>query len=145
MTPFDLSLAWRYFRSKKRHPFIGVISAISVLGVAVGVGALITVLAVMSGFEDDLIQRVVGTHAHAVIEADGPFVPAPELEARIRAVTPSVLQTAPFADGQALVQTPSASRGVMVRAARSNRRQPCSRRDRMARLRRARCSLAAIA
>jgi lipoprotein-releasing system permease protein len=118
MTPFDLSLAWRYFRSKKRHPFIGVISAISVLGVAVGVGALITVLAVMSGFEDDLIQRVVGTHAHAVIEADGPFAPAPELEARIRAVTPAILQTAPFADGQALVQTPSASRGVMVRAAR---------------------------
>jgi lipoprotein-releasing system permease protein len=116
--PFDLSLAWRYFKSKKRHPFIGVISGISILGVAVGVAALITVLSVMSGFEDDLIQRVIGTHAHAVIEADGPFAPSKELEKSIRAVSPAILQTAPYADGQALLQTPSASRGVMIRAAK---------------------------
>lgn len=118
MVPFDLSLAWRYFRSKKRHPFIGVISGISMLGVAVGVGALITVLAVMSGFEADLISRVVGTNAHAVIEADGPFALPEDLQTQIRSVTPSILQTAPYADGQALIQTPSASRGVLIRAAR---------------------------
>lgn len=118
MIPFDLSLAWRYFRSKKRHPFIGVISGISVAGVAVGVGALITVLAVMSGFEDDLITRVVGTHAHAVVESDGPFEPTSDLEKKIRTLTPSVLETAPYADGQALIQTPSANRGILIRAAR---------------------------
>lgn len=116
--PFSLSLGWRYFTSKKRHPFIGVISGISILGVAVGVGALITVLAVMSGFEKDLVDRVVGTNAHAVIEADGPFVPPVDLEKRIRAVTPAILETAPYVNGQALLQTPSASRGVLIRAAR---------------------------
>lgn len=118
MIPFDLSLAWRYFRSRKRHPFIGVISTISVLGVAVGVAALITVLAVMSGFEDDLVHRVIGTHAHATITADGPFVPAADLDARIRAVDASVLQTAPYVDGQALIQTQASSRGVLVKAVR---------------------------
>lgn len=116
--PFELSLAWRYFRSRKRHPFIGVISAISILGVAVGVGALITVLSVMSGFEEDLVNRVVGTHAHAAIEAEGPFEPSADLERRIRSVGPEVLAVAAYCDGQALVQTPSASRGVLVRAAR---------------------------
>jgi lipoprotein-releasing system permease protein len=116
--PLDLMLAWRYFRSKKRHPFIGVISNISVLGVAVGVGALITVLAVMSGFEEDLVNRVVGTYAHSVIEADQPFAPTDSLEEQIRSVTPLILATAPFVDGQALLQTPASSRGSIVRAAR---------------------------
>ncbi len=118
MIPFDLSLAWRYFRSRKRHPFIGVISAISVLGVAVGVGALITVLAVMSGFEDDLVRRVVGTHAHATITGDGLFAPPADLAQRIRAIDTSVLQIAPYVDGQALIQTPASSRGVLIKAAR---------------------------
>ena len=44
MIPFEFRLAWRYFKSKRRHPFIGLISKISVLGVGVGVGALIVVL-----------------------------------------------------------------------------------------------------
>ena len=71
--PFEFMISWRYFNSKRKHPFIGMISAISVLGIAIGVAALIVVLAVMSGFDRDLKDRIVGTYAHMVVEGEGKF------------------------------------------------------------------------
>ena len=67
---FEWFIAKRYIWSKRRHPFVGVISTISVLGISVGVAALIVVLAVMNGFDEDLKERIIGTRAHLVIEKD---------------------------------------------------------------------------
>ncbi|MBF0253865.1 MAG: ABC transporter permease [Candidatus Omnitrophica bacterium] len=118
MIPFEVTLAWRYFVSKKRHPFIGVISAIAVLGVAVGVAALIVVIAVMSGFEADLTERVVGTYAHAVIEPEQPTNFDESFLESVRSSSPDVSAVAAFVEGQAVFQRNKVSRGVLVKGAR---------------------------
>lgn len=62
-----LWVAFRYLRSGRRSAFVTLLSAISVGGVALGVGALVTVLAVMNGFENEIQTRIAGTDAHVVI------------------------------------------------------------------------------
>src|SRR5260370_6578802 len=62
--PFDLFIATRYLRAKRREAFIGVITAISILGVAAGVASLIVALAINNGFRQDLQARLLGSTAH---------------------------------------------------------------------------------
>ncbi len=62
---YEFFIAKRYLWSKRRHPFVGVVNTISVLGICVGVAALITVLAVMNGFDEDLKSRIIGMRADA--------------------------------------------------------------------------------
>ncbi|MGQ9669021.1 MAG: lipoprotein-releasing ABC transporter permease subunit [Desulfosoma sp.] len=64
---FELFVSLRYLLAKRRHAFISLITMISVAGVAVGVMALIVVLAVMNGFQHDLRDRILGVTSHAVI------------------------------------------------------------------------------
>ncbi|MBU1888371.1 MAG: lipoprotein-releasing system transmembrane subunit LolC, partial [Candidatus Omnitrophica bacterium] len=68
---YELWISFRYLVSKRREKFISIISFISIMGVAVGVAALIVVLAVMSGFDNDLRDKIVGTNSHIVIEKEG--------------------------------------------------------------------------
>jgi lipoprotein-releasing system permease protein len=107
-------VARRYIWSKRRHPFVGIISTISVLGIAVGVAALIVVLAVMNGFDEDLKTRIIGTRAHLVIEKDGPFDDYPALIDKLRKIR-LVKGAAPFIEGQALIQVDEWGTGVVVR------------------------------
>jgi len=65
--PVELIISWRYLISKRKEKFISIISVISVLGVAIGVMALIVVLSVMSGFDKDLKDKIIGNYAHLVI------------------------------------------------------------------------------
>ncbi len=114
---FEGMLALRYFRSRKSHPFIGVIKNISILGVALGVAALVVVLGVMNGFEKDLKEKIVGIYAHAAVESDIPFPYTDELRKRIMAGTDSIRGTAPYVQGQALVEHAKAIEGVLIKAA----------------------------
>lgn len=71
---FELFVATRYLRAKRRQAFIGVITAISVLGVAAGVASLIVALAINNGFRQDLQQRLLGSTSHVSllrIQSDG--------------------------------------------------------------------------
>src|ERR1700737_5455496 len=61
---FELFIAMRYLRAKRRQAVIGVITAISVIGVAAGVASLIVALAINNGFRQDLQQRLLGSQAH---------------------------------------------------------------------------------
>ncbi|HJV65025.1 MAG TPA: lipoprotein-releasing ABC transporter permease subunit [Geomonas sp.] len=65
--PFELFIGLRYLKAKRKSTFISLITLISVAGVALGVMALIIVLAVMTGFEEDLKDKILGTNAHIVI------------------------------------------------------------------------------
>ena len=65
--PLQLYIGLRYTRAKRKNHFISFISAISMLGTAVGVTALITVISVMNGFEKELRERILGMLAHATI------------------------------------------------------------------------------
>jgi lipoprotein-releasing system permease protein len=61
---FELFIAARYLRAKRRQAVIGVITAISILGVAAGVASLIIALAINNGFRQDLQQRLLGSTSH---------------------------------------------------------------------------------
>ncbi len=69
--PFELFIGLRYTRAKRRNHFISFISLTSMLGIALGMTALITVLSVMNGFENELRHRILSMTAHATIEAYG--------------------------------------------------------------------------
>jgi lipoprotein-releasing system permease protein len=65
--PYQLFIARRYLRSKKKHKGISFNTAISIGGVAVGVMALLVVLSVMSGFQEDLQKKILGARSHAIV------------------------------------------------------------------------------
>jgi lipoprotein-releasing system permease protein len=97
-------IAWRYLITKRKEKFISLISVISVLGVAIGVMALIVVIAVMSGFDNDLRDKIIGNYSHITVGKydgmdSGEYAAA---AAKIR-VNPHVLAVSPFIQGQVLV------------------------------------------
>src|SRR5512137_811509 len=65
--PYELFIGLRYLKAKRKSTFISIITVISTAGVALGVMALIIVLAVMTGFEEDLKDKILGTNAHIVV------------------------------------------------------------------------------
>ena len=67
LQPFELFVGLRYTRAKRRNHFISFISLISMLGIALGVAALITVLSVMNGFQKELRSRILGVASHVQI------------------------------------------------------------------------------
>ncbi|MDD5005259.1 MAG: ABC transporter permease [Candidatus Omnitrophica bacterium] len=67
---FELWISWRYFITKQKERFISVISIISVLGIAIGVTALIGTLGVMTGFGNQLREKIIGANAHITIMGD---------------------------------------------------------------------------
>ena len=107
-------LAGRYLLSKRRERFITAIGAIAVLGVALGVAALITVIAVMTGFDQDLQSKIIGANAHLTVQADGPMRDADAVIARLAQV-PGITAASPFVQGQALAEFGTASTGIVVR------------------------------
>jgi len=100
--PFPFYIGLRYTRAKRRNHFISFISLSSMLGIALGVTALITVLSVMNGFEKELRHRMLGMSAHVVVNAEKHWTDwqpiLKELQTRAH-----VTGVAPFIQGQAMV------------------------------------------
>ncbi len=111
---WQLFIALRYLTSKHKEKFISIISLISILGVAVGVAALIVVIAVMSGFDNDLKDKIIGMNAHMVVESDYGVKPAGELLSKVLE-TPHVLSASFYLNGQALVRYNENVTGVIVK------------------------------
>ena len=114
--PFEWALSLRYLKAKRQQLFISLITWISVGGVAVGVMALIVVLAVMSGFEDLLKHKIVGTNAHVVVlQLDGHRLPdyEPVVE-RVRQA-PHVTAVTPFVYSQVMLSSRTNAMGVVIR------------------------------
>ena len=68
---FEIFIAGRYLRAKRKQAFVSLITLISIAGVAIGVMALILVLGVMTGFSDDLLEKILGTNSHIVVTGFG--------------------------------------------------------------------------
>ncbi|MBI3322634.1 MAG: ABC transporter permease [Candidatus Omnitrophica bacterium] len=112
---YELFLALRYLLGLRRQqPVVSVIAGISVLGIALGVAALLVVLGVMSGFDADLEEKIVGANPHILVQAEGGIPAAEEVIAKIRAV-PGVLAASPVIQTQALVQHGDEKLGVLLR------------------------------
>lgn len=94
--PLEAFIGLRYLRAKRRNHFISFISLISMLGIALGVTTLITVISVMNGFEKELRARILGAISHATIEPyEGEFEDWPALVERVEG-HPEVIGAAPY-------------------------------------------------
>ena len=112
---FEVFIGLRYTRAKRRNHFISFISLISMLGIALGVAALIVVLSVMNGFQSELRSRILGVASHIEIcQYDGALSDWPALAARVRG-NPHVLASAPYVSGQGLLAYDQSVQGVSVR------------------------------
>ncbi|WP_028535750.1 lipoprotein-releasing ABC transporter permease subunit [Paludibacterium yongneupense] len=113
--PFEAFIGLRYLRARRRNSFISFISLVSILGIALGVAALIIVLSVMNGFQKEIRDRILSAASHIeVSSADGRVADWPRLSAAI-AHEPRVLATAPFVSAQGLLAASGSVRGAMVR------------------------------
>lgn len=117
--PYELLIGLRYTRSRKRaqgrNRFISFISLVSMLGIALGVAALIVVLSVMNGFQDELRARILGVASHVQIQAQGSALERWQQLAEEAATHPDVLASAPYVQEQGMLAHAEAVRGSMVR------------------------------
>jgi lipoprotein-releasing system permease protein len=113
---FELFVATRYLRAKRRQAFIGVITGISILGVAAGVASLIVALAVNNGFRQDLQARLLGSTSHISllrVESDGIGDWRPLLEKLAK--QPHVVAAAPAIYEQVLISRGPRARGAVIK------------------------------
>ena len=117
--PYELQIGWRYTRAGRtgrRNGFISFISAVSMLGIALGVAALIIVLSVMNGFQKEVRDRMLSVIAHVeVIEPSGAALPDWGATAAKARQNPQVIGAAPFIATQALIARGDDMRGAVVR------------------------------
>jgi len=111
-----LWIAGRYLRTRRLSGFVTVLSGISVGGVALGVTALLTVLAVMNGFENEIQTRIAGTDAHVVLLGENTAgIEAPDSLTARAARHPGVLGAAPFVYAKAMVLRHGYAEGLVVK------------------------------
>ncbi len=113
---FELFIATRYLRAKRRQAFIGIITGISVLGVAAGVASLIVALAINNGFRQDLQERLIGSTSHISLlrVADDGIKDWPPLLERL-SKQPHVIAAAPAIFEQVLVSRGPRARGAVLK------------------------------
>ena len=115
MLPFELLIGLRYTHAKRRNHFISFISIVSMAGIALGVMALIVVLSVMNGFQEELRARILGVAAHLEISgpgdrlADWPAVLAQAQQNK------EVMAGAPYVNAQGMLANGDMVRGAMIR------------------------------
>ena len=117
--PYELLIGWRYTRAgraTRRNGFISFISGVSMLGIALGVAALIIVLSVMNGFQKEVRDRMLGVVSHIeVYAAGGQALPDAQQTLAQAKAHPEVIGAAPFIAAQALLARGEDMKGVMVR------------------------------
>jgi len=115
LLPFELFIGLRYTRAKRRNHFISFISLISILGMALGVMALIVVLSVMNGFQKEIRARMLGASPHMEVVADGGRMNGWQAVLDKVAQHPQVSAAAPYIAGQGMLSFGQSVQGVMVR------------------------------
>ena len=115
---FEWMLAARYLRPRRKRSSGLVIALFSLLGIMIGVATLIIVMAVMNGFREELISKILGLNGHLIIQPmDTKLTDYDAVSKRIAGV-PGVVSVIPFVEGQALASDSNASNGVLVRGVR---------------------------
>lgn len=115
---FELYLAWRYLKARSRSRFLNLITLISILGICVGVWALIMVVGVMSGLQTEVRNRILGTNPHIMVLTYGEGLRVDNWEAplAIAREDPSVTVAEPFVYSEALIfQNVNYQQGVALR------------------------------
>src|SRR5688500_8289402 len=115
LRPYELFVGLRYTRAKRRNHFISFISLISMLGIALGVAALIVVLSVMNGFQKELRGRILGVVSHVQITGADNVLRDWEKVVQEATQHPDVVAGAPFIAAQGLLSFSDTVRGTAVR------------------------------
>lgn len=115
MNFFELYIAARYFLTKQKNSFISIITIFSVVGIAIGVAALIVVLGVMNGFSKNLEQKLLGINAHIIISSfDGPIENYEEICSKLKSIK-EVKGAMPFIYSELMVSSQNGVKGVVLR------------------------------
>jgi lipoprotein-releasing system permease protein len=115
VTSYEFFIGLRYTRARQRTRFISVISLISIVGIALGMTVLITVLSVMNGFQREIRTRILGVASHVQISGTDGVVNDWQAVAKLAAQNKAVVASAPYVSAQALLTFGSTVRGVFVR------------------------------
>lgn len=115
MSPYELFIGLRYTRAKKRNHFISFISLISLLGITLGMTALITVMSVMNGFQKEVRARILGVASHVQISGFDNQLTDWAFTATEASKHPDVVAAAPFVSAQAMVSYDQVVHGAIVR------------------------------
>ena len=117
--PYELQVGWRYVRAGRggrRNRFISFISGVSILGIALGVAALIIVLSVMNGFQREVRDRMLNVIAHVeLLDYAGQALPDWQATAAKARQNPEVIGAAPFVASQSLIARGEDMRGAIIR------------------------------
>lgn len=113
--PYELFIGLRYLRAKRRNGFISVISLISMLGIAVGVMALITVLSVMNGFEEELRSRILSMTSHATVTGAGDRLSGWKEVIEVAEEHPDVVGAAPYVEAEGMLSNAGKLSGAAIR------------------------------
>jgi lipoprotein-releasing system permease protein len=118
MTPYELFIARRYLKSRQKTGFINTITYISILGVAIGVAALIIVLSVMNGFESEVRDRILGFDTHIRLRTfhDQGMEDYQSVEEKIRSI-PEIVGMSPYILEKGMIKNGDYTSGVIVKAA----------------------------
>ncbi len=118
---FEWTVARRYLRARRQEGFVSVIAGFSFLGIALGVAALIIVLAVMNGFRHELLAQILGVNGHFTVQGDnGRIDDFDALVGRLRALD-GVVRVTPIIDGQVLAASSRGrTSGALVRGVRAS-------------------------
>jgi lipoprotein-releasing system permease protein len=115
---FEWMLSLRYLRARRKEGFISVIAGFSFLGIMLGVATLIIVMAVMNGFRQELLSKILGLNGHLLIQPlESPLTDYAAVADRVSQVN-GVYLAAPLVEGQALASSPFNASGVVVRGMR---------------------------
>jgi lipoprotein-releasing system permease protein len=118
LAPYEILVGLRYTRARRgsgRNGFVSFIAAVSMLGIALGVAALIVVLSVMNGFQQELRTRILAVASHIEIRGIDGTITDWQAVARAAGANPSVKAEAPYVLGQAMLSAGSVNRGAIVR------------------------------
>jgi lipoprotein-releasing system permease protein len=112
---FEWLIGLRYTRAKRRNRFVSFISATSIIGITLGVTALIVVISVMNGFQDELRHRILGMTAHATISENGQALQDWQTLAQKVKNEPNVVASAPYVQAEAMLSAQPNVSGAIIR------------------------------
>lgn len=118
MIPYEVVVGLRYFRARRgssRNGFVSFIAAVSMLGIALGVAALIVVISVMNGFQQELRNRILSVASHIEVRGINGGLSDWKSVGRLAQTDPHVRGVAPFVAGQAMLSASGVNRGALVR------------------------------
>lgn len=114
MRPYELWIGLRYTRAKRRNHFISFITGTAIMGMVIGVAALIAVMAVMNGFDHTLRSRILAVTSDVIVQGNGmPVLDWPAAEQRLAAL-PGVTGAAPYVQAQSMLSNGSLVSGAVV-------------------------------